>query len=104
MAADTASAPATRHESRTKVTGLESEIRRRGSKALADQPHFLAMLMTYGTLEDTRWLLSNYPPEELRDALRQAPPGIFNGRSWHYWHLKLGLEPVRPLPKRRLPQ
>jgi hypothetical protein len=72
-------------------------------EALADQPHFLAMLMTYGTLEDTRWLLANYPPEALRDALRQAPSGIFNGRSWHFWHLKLGVEPVGPLPVRRLP-
>lgn len=71
--------------------------------ALADRAHFLSMLMTYGTLADTRWMLEHYPRAALVDALRNAPPGIFNGRSWYFWHLRLGVEPVGEMPRRRLP-
>ena len=41
--------------------------------------------------------------DELREVLDHAPPGIFNGRSWAYWNLKLGRTPAPPLPERRFP-
>lgn len=71
--------------------------------ALADQPHFLGMIMTYGTLEDVQWMVANFSEDELREAIEQAQPGVFNGRSWSYWHLRLGITERRELPKRRLP-
>ncbi len=38
-----------------------------------------------------------------RDALREAPPGVFDPRSWNYWHLVFGNTPVPPLPVRTFP-
>lgn len=70
--------------------------------ALADETHFIAQLMTLGTLEDTQWLRGNFSDDELREVLNQAPPGVFNGRAWHYWHLRLKVEPVPGLPERRV--
>jgi len=72
-------------------------------EALQDETHFLGMLMTYGTLEDTQWMLKNFSQDELRRAIRGARPGVFNGRSWHFWHVWLGLGSPGPLPERELP-
>lgn len=72
-------------------------------EALAEEPHFLAMLMTYGTLEDVQWMLANFSAETLRHALSKAPPGVFNARSWHFWHAWLTVQPVGPMPTRSLP-
>lgn len=71
-------------------------------EALEDQPHFLGMLMTYGTLEDVNWMLANFTEDELKEAIEQAQPGVFNGRSWSYWHLRLGTKGRKPMPERRL--
>jgi hypothetical protein len=71
------------------------------AEALADPPHFLAHVMTYGTVEDLRALEGVVGLRELREALEQAPPGIFDPRSWAYWNLKCGRAPAPPLPVRR---
>jgi hypothetical protein len=70
------------------------------AEALADPIHFLAHVMTYGTIEDLRALAGVVTPDDFREALDNAPPGIFDARSWAYWHLKLGRTPVPPLPIR----
>ena len=36
-------------------------------------------------------------------ALRAAPPGVFDRRSWAYWHTVLEVLPTPPLPKRQFP-
>ena len=69
--------------------------------ALADPVHFLAHVMTYGTVEDLRALQGMIGLEEFREVLDHAPPGIFDARSWAYWNLKCGREPALPLPRRR---
>ena len=71
------------------------------AEALADPIHFLAHVMTYGTIEDLRALEGVVGPNEFREALELAPPGVFDARSWAYWNLKCGLEPAPPLPVRR---
>lgn len=69
--------------------------------ALADPAHFLAHVMTYGTIEDLAALNGVVPRSVLREALEHAPPGIFDSRSWAYWHLVLaGRSPPPPLPMR----
>ena len=69
--------------------------------ALADAVHFLAHVMTYGTVEDLRALQGIIGPDEFREVLDHAPPGIFDARSWAYWNLKCGHVPAPPLPIRR---
>jgi hypothetical protein len=70
------------------------------AEAIADPYHFLAHLMTFGTLEDLRVIEPLLSKQQWRDALKHAPPGIFDPRSWAYWHLRWGLAPP-PLPTRR---
>jgi hypothetical protein len=70
-------------------------------EALADPVHLLAHAMTYGTIEDIRILKAAVGREGFREALRQAPPGIFDARSWAYWNLVLlGRSPAPPRPER----
>ena len=70
---------------------------------LADERLFLAQVMTLGSVDDVRWLLSRVSEDRLREVLRDPPAGVFNGRSWRYWHLRLGCDPIPELPARPLP-
>ncbi len=74
------------------------------SEALADPAHFLAHVMTYGTVEDLRALDGVAGMDEFREALDNAPPGVFDARSWAYWNLKCGRWPAPPLPVRKGPE
>ncbi len=71
------------------------------AEALAEPVHFLAHVMTFGTAEDLRALNGVVAIEDFRDVLDNAPPGIFDQRSWAYWNLKCGRSPAPPLPVRR---
>ena len=73
-------------------------------RTLADRRLFLAQMMNLGTADDIRWLLSRVSTFELHELLDDPPVGIFNPRSWKFWHLRLGLTPAPELPKRRLPR
>lgn len=53
-------------------------------RTLEDRRLFLAQMMTLGTLDEVRWLLSRVPASELRRVLRDPPVGVFNGRSWNF--------------------
>ena len=72
------------------------------AETLADPPYFLAHVMTYGTVEDLRALEGVAGEREFAEALEQAPPGIFDPRSWAYWNLKCGRSPAPPLPQRHI--
>ncbi len=69
-------------------------------EALADPLHFLAHVMTLGTIEDIIALDDIVGTEEYREVLEHAPSGIFDARSWAYWHLKCGYQSTLPLPMR----
>ena len=73
-------------------------------QAIADPTRFVAYAMTYGTDDAMAVVREQLSDDELREALRRAPPGIFDARSWAYWNVKLGRYPVPPMPKRRLPE
>jgi hypothetical protein len=73
------------------------------SEALADAHDFLAHVMTYGTLDDVLIAEKYYTGSQFREALEHAPPGVFDIRSWTYWNLICGRDPVPPLPQRRIP-
>lgn len=70
-------------------------------EALADPVHFLAHVMTYGTIEDLKALQAVIEMAELCEVLDHAPAGIFDPRSWAYWNLKCKRQPAPPLPTRR---
>lgn len=72
-------------------------------RALADPVQFLAHVMVFGTVEDLKALRGIVGKDEYREVLEQAPPGIFDARSWAYWNLVCGRQPPPPLPVRILP-
>lgn len=55
----------------------------------------------YATFEDMQVLVRYMPDDDLREALKNAPPGIIDARSLAYWYLILDVEPVPSLPVRR---
>jgi len=71
-------------------------------QALADQRTFLCHVMVYGLWQDATIIRRRFSADELHDALNAAPAGLFDPRSWHYWHHLLG-QPVPPLHRRRIP-
>ena len=72
------------------------------AEALADSNRFLAQVMTYGTVEDLIVVGRYFPDAALREVLTHPPAGVFDVRSWSYWHLRFGLETPAELPKRQL--
>jgi hypothetical protein len=70
-------------------------------KALQDVVRFVAYVLTYGTHQDVSILRRYISKEQLREAIDQAPPGIFDPRSWAYWNLMMDRYPAPPLPTRR---
>ncbi|MEY2906810.1 MAG: hypothetical protein RLZZ408_1281 [Verrucomicrobiota bacterium] len=71
-------------------------------EALRDEFRFLAQVMALGTREDVEVSQSVYPAETWKEALSRAPAGVIDPRSWHFWHVRLGIMPVPALPSRRL--
>jgi hypothetical protein len=63
------------------------------AQALADPVHFIAHVMTYGMPDDLRILQSAIGPDAYLEVLDNAPPGVFDARSWAYWNLKFGRPP-----------
>ena len=72
-------------------------------ESLRDTNRFLAYLMTYGRLEELLIARKYFSDESFDRALRNAPPGIFDIRSWTYWNLHYGHDPVPALPQRQIP-
>jgi hypothetical protein len=70
---------------------------------LARPDLLLCQLMQLGTAEDVRAARSLVGDDAFRDALRSAPPGILDAKSWNFWHLVLLHQPPPPLPSRPLP-
>jgi hypothetical protein len=67
--------------------------------ALADPIHFLAHVMTYGTADDLAAVSGVIGRDDLCEVLDNAPPGVFDPRSWAYWNLICGRRSP-PLPTR----
>lgn len=72
-------------------------------EALADPYRLACQIMTLGTWDDVLLARAELTDELFKAALRQAPPGVMDARSWNYWHLVFEMVPVPPLPVRRLP-
>jgi hypothetical protein len=71
--------------------------------ALADPVRFLTHLMTYGTAEEIEVVRRYLDLADFRVALEQAPPGIMDERSWAYWNVMTGRDPIPTMPQRAIP-
>jgi|SRR5271165_1569465 len=67
---------------------------------LADPVQFLAHVMVLGSVDDLKALRGIVGKDDYREVLEQAPPGIFDARSWAYWNLVCGRQSTPPLPVR----
>jgi hypothetical protein len=72
-------------------------------RALGDTVQLLAHVMVFGSVEDLKALRGIVSKDDYREVLEQAPPGIFDARSWAYWNLVCDRQPTPPLPMRILP-
>ena len=72
-------------------------------ETLRDTVFFLNHVMTFGDVDDVVTMRRHFDDEALRDALRRACPGVFDARSWTYWHAVLCGTPAPPLPTRQIP-
>jgi hypothetical protein len=58
--------------------------------------------MTYGDWNDTVLALELLGESLFKSVLQNPPAGVFDLKSWLYWHHHFHLE-APPLPARRLP-
>jgi hypothetical protein len=88
------------------VRSLEDVARRlawwlQPGDALADPRRLVAQVMVYGNAEDVLAARSHFGEPAFRAVLADPPPGLFDPRSWAYWHNVLGLgQPAAPPPPR----
>ena len=68
---------------------------------LDDTFRLAAQVMTYGDWEDVRTTLKALGEKAFLDVLNRPPPGVFDEKSWTFWHLYFRL-PVPPMPVREL--
>jgi hypothetical protein len=64
----------------------------------------IAQVMNIGDYDDVQEMAHALGDDTLRHVLLHAEPGMFDERSWAYWHYRLGLaapDHVPPLPERR---
>ncbi len=73
-------------------------------QALANPVRFLAYLMTYGTPDDIATMRRHVGEDDFDEALKSAPPGIMDPRSWAYWNAMAGRYPPPPMPRRVFPE
>jgi hypothetical protein len=65
--------------------------------SLGNVPRFLMQVMTLGSWSEVQEAREAFGEEAMRNALVNAEPGVFDGKSWTYWHVVFGLsEPLLP--------
>ena len=65
-------------------------------EALSDTVRFVAYAMTHATFAEMQIIRQELDDDALREVLTKAPPGVIDARSWAYWHVRLGIDPVPP--------
>lgn len=71
--------------------------------ALARQDLLLCQIMQLGTWEDVGLARRRFGDHAFEQALRRAPAGVLDARSWNYWNRFYGIVPVPGRPVRPLP-
>jgi hypothetical protein len=68
---------------------------------LENASRFGAQVMTFGDWEDVTLVWRLLGDSLFQQVLAKPPPGVFDAKSWSYWHHRYHL-PVPPLPVRKL--
>jgi hypothetical protein len=71
-------------------------------EALRNVHRFVAQVMTFGDWGDVQTTLRLLGEEVFEKVLETPPTGVFDEKSWNYWHLFFKRTSVPPLPKRIL--
>jgi hypothetical protein len=58
-----------------------------------------AQVMVMGGWGDVMEARRRFGEEIFAKVLRNPPRGLFDARSWSFWHKKTGIIPIPPLPK-----
>ena len=72
----------------------------RSTRPCASPITLLWSVLKTGTADDYLAVRDRFGEPALIDALRRAPPGAIDDRSWQFWHRQFGL-PDTPPPRRR---
>ena len=73
------------------------------AEALDRPERLIAQVMALGTWDDILTARKQWGDDGFRRVLAQPPPGVFDKRSWNYWHVVFNVNPVPPLPVRIIP-
>lgn len=68
--------------------------------AYAHPAVFLANVMDLGSWDDIQIIRHEVGDSVLKTVLLHAAAGYFHERSWDYWHVKFGINPIPALPQR----
>ena len=60
----------------------------------------LATLMRYATYDDLKLAQGIWDEKDFQVVLKSPPVGVFDNKNWSYWHQKLGVSPIPPLPEK----
>ena len=71
-------------------------------KTIKNKDEFLAYLMVYGFDDDVYLSMQYFSLDDFKEALKHSPIGLFDSKSWAFWHYALGFNNIPPLPKRIL--
>ena len=66
-----------------------------------DKIRFVAQVMTFGDWNEAALVSKLLGEESFKQVIADPPPGVFDIKSWTYWHLRFNMT-VPPLPKRNL--
>ncbi len=67
---------------------------------LSDINLFLCQVMARGSVDDLVVTQQYFSPEDFRNAILSAPPGLFSRRAWAYWTWILLNARNHPMPER----
>jgi hypothetical protein len=73
-----------------------------GDGVPADRLRVAAQVMVFGNLEDMREARERFGEGVFAEVLDDPPQGLFDPKSWSYWHKKIGRN-VPPLPSQAVP-
>ena len=70
-------------------------------ESLRTPARLIAQVMVLGTWEDIETAKEQWGTDAFRRVLADPPAGVFDPRSWNYWHVLFDIQPVPPMPVRK---